>query len=68
MVYSFDEAGDEVERVADIAHEAMGVACRGCGRRIVLRFNGGELDARECCGYRYSTEHVRIDFVVTKRP
>jgi hypothetical protein len=40
--------------------------CRGCGREISLYFNGGELDHRGCCGYSYSLEHVRIDFVIER--
>lgn len=51
-------------RTADVGHETHCSKCYGCGRDIVLWFNGGELDSRECCGYSYSLEHVRIDFVV----
>jgi hypothetical protein len=40
--------------------------CRGCGRPITLKFNGGELDGDTCCGYRYALEHVRIDFVIER--
>jgi hypothetical protein len=43
------------------------VPCRGgCGQAITLYWNGGELDCKECCGYRYALEHVRTDLVISK--
>ena len=39
-------------------------SCIVCGERVTLRFNGGELDSRSCCGMRYSLEAPRIDFVI----
>lgn len=41
--------------------------CIVCGKPIVLWYNGGELDGTDCCGYSYSLESDRIDYVV-RRP
>lgn len=41
--------------------------CVKCGGDIVLWFNGGELDTKECCGHKYSTEHQRIDLCIYKK-
>lgn len=56
----------EIERRTVDADEGFPVRtlCHGCTREIVLRFNGGELDRRECCGFVYTLEHGPIDFVV----
>lgn len=35
-----------------------------CHRTIVLKFNGGELDRAECCGYRYTLQSTGIDLVI----
>lgn len=55
----------EVER-REVKDFPVVLECRGCGKRIKLWFNGGELDRRSCCGYVYELEHVRIDLVVTE--
>lgn len=38
--------------------------CRGCGRDIVLWFNGGELDSAVCCNLYYLLESPHIECVV----
>ncbi len=40
-------------------------ACLRCGKEIVLFFNGGELDRRECCGLIYNTEIAKMELVIT---
>lgn len=40
--------------------------CLNCGKELILEYNGGELDSRECCGYTYSAEHRQVDIVVSK--
>ena len=52
----------EVGRIPDFGYGDFN--CEGCGRKLHLYFNGGELDDKECCGYRYSTEHTQIDLVI----
>jgi hypothetical protein len=54
----------EIDRICN--WEKGEVTCRGCGKTIHLFFNGGELDARRCCGYVYETEHVQIDLVISQ--
>lgn len=55
-----------VHRIEDF--DSGDVACRECGRTLHLFWNGGELDAVECCGRTYRTEHVRVDLVVYQQP
>lgn len=57
---------EEIKRVEN--WETGEIECLGCGKKIFLWFNGGELDRRDCCGYRYETEHKQIDLVISKLP
>lgn len=57
---------EEIERREVIYERWVDTTCLGCGREITLFFNGGELDSKECCGFLYTLEHTRVDFVVTK--
>lgn len=59
---------EEVERIKDVelTHNGYDVACRVCGRKIELWYNGGELDWQLCCGFVYSIEIGRIDYVVKR--
>lgn len=43
------------------------VDCDKCGKVLVLFFNGGELDMKDCCGITYELEHSKIDLVVKER-
>jgi hypothetical protein len=58
----------EIERIKDVhkVESTVAVDCKGCGRRIELHFNGGELDSKRCCGYDYSTEYNRINLVISE--
>lgn len=62
---------EEIERTSTdefLDSYCIDVPCRGgCGTAITLYWNGGELDAREHCGYRYELEHVRTDLVISKQ-
>ena len=40
--------------------------CIACGKELILYFNGGELDCKTCCGYKYEAVHGRIDLEITK--
>ena len=59
----------ELERRDVTAELGSGLTtrCRECGRELTLFYNGGELDAKICCGFRYELDAPRIDFVVTVR-
>lgn len=39
--------------------------CIVCRQKVILYFNGGELDSQTCCNMKYSLEHKSIEFVVT---
>lgn len=56
---------EELDRVEDVLLDAYAyeTTCLGCGEGIVLRYNGGELDRKVCCGREYVLEAPRIDFV-----
>lgn len=55
----------EVERIEDVkVIHCYDTHCRKCGREFWLHYNGGELDVVYCCGFRYTLEEQRIDFVV----
>lgn len=57
----------EIERFTNrFLHGFESLNCLGCGKEIILEFNGGELDSSECCGYKYSGEHRQMDIVVYK--
>lgn len=56
----------EVRRVENVPVEDELVYrfnCSVCGRAIGLHFNGGELDAEQCCGHSYRLESRGTDFV-----
>ena len=53
---------EEIKRIPDFGEGD--IACMGCGRKLRLYFNGGELDEIVCCGYHYETVHTQIDLVI----
>lgn len=54
----------EVDRREDVDAEAQRVRCVRCGGRVVLHWNGGELEEVTCCGHLYSFQAVRLDVVI----
>lgn len=57
---------DEVGRWRYPGNE--GIPCVECGERVLLYWNGGELDEAICCGIGYVGEYVRVDVVALKKP
>jgi len=41
--------------------------CLGCGVKLTLWYNGGELDQKRHCGYIYDLESPVTEFVVRKQ-
>lgn len=56
---------DVLRRPFDAEHQ-QATPCLQCGKPVVLKFNGGELDRNVCCGLTYSTEAVGYRLVVQK--
>lgn len=59
---------DEVFRHTFVGNTDYRMRCLGpCDREFVLKYNGGELDRHECCGYVYQFDCVQLD-VCARRP
>lgn len=60
----------EIKRIIDVDNDrtdSINTDCRGCGKIITLKFNGGELDSSTCCGFIYTLEFPRIDLVIYEK-
>jgi hypothetical protein len=61
---------DDIVLVEDAFEDgpAEEIKCIKCGARIVLWYNGGELDWKDCCGVRYRGESKGYQIIAEEAP
>lgn len=59
----------EVTNVSEVFAErsVLRLHCKDCGRELMLWYNGGELDSKDCCGWHYELQSPIINLIISKK-